>query len=132
MVPLPAASTRPRIVVIVEDSAEVRRSLQLLLYGRGWDVRAYGSAKAALDDPKAFEAACLVADYRMTEMDGIELLKQLRQRGWQGKALLITGYPSPELEGAARDAGYAQVMEKPLPELTLPETIRRLLNGGPQ
>lgn len=132
MAPLTAANNRPRVIVIVEDSAEVRRSLQLLLYGRGWDVRTYSSAGAVLDDPRAYEAACLVADYRMSEMDGIELLKQLRERGWQGKALLITGYPSPELDGAAHDAGYAQVMEKPIPELTLPETIRRLLDGAPQ
>lgn len=132
MAPSTAADSRPRIIVIVEDSAEVRRSLQLLLYGRGWDVRAYGSAKAVLDDPRSLEAACLVADYRMSEMNGIELLRHLRARGWQGKALLITGYPSPELEGAALDAGYAQVMEKPIPELTLPETIRRLLDGRAQ
>lgn len=120
------ADDRPRII-IAEDNVEVRRSLQILLHGHGWDVRAYGSAKAVLNDRQAYEAACLVADYRMSEIDGLELLRQLRERGWQGQALLITGYPSSELEDAACDAGYAQVIEKPIRELTLPETIRRLL-----
>lgn len=122
---------RPRIA-LVEDDIEVRRSLQLLLYGHGWDVRAFSSSQAVLDDPKANDAVCLVADYRLPEIDGVELLRRLRQCGWQGQALLITGYPSPELESAARDAGYAHVMEKPLQQLILPEVIRRLLDNDPE
>jgi FixJ family two-component response regulator len=131
MATLPAAGSRLRVIIIVEDAVEVRRSLQLLLRGRGWDVRAFGSARAVLDDPQANEAACLVADYRMSDIDGVELLRQLRGRGWKGPAVMITGYPSPELEKVARDAGYAEVVEKPIPDLTLPEIIRRLLDGDP-
>lgn len=106
--------------------------MQLLLRGHGWDVRAYGSAETMLGDPQASDAVCLVADYRLAEIDGIELLRRLRARGWPGKALLITGFPSPELEAAARDVGYDQLLEKPFRELILPELIRRLIAGSPQ
>jgi FixJ family two-component response regulator len=126
---LRSAVVKPRIVV-VEDNVAVRRSLLLLLHGRGWDVRAYSTAQALLDDPQSGAATCLVADYRLSEVDGVELLKRLRERGWQGQALLVTGYPSPELEAAALDAGYTQVIEKPVGDLTLPETIRRLIESA--
>ncbi|MCT2398347.1 response regulator [Novosphingobium mangrovi (ex Huang et al. 2023)] len=130
MTHLPSPDAKPRIIV-VEDNVAVRRSLLLLLHGRGWDVRAYSSARSMLDDPQADSATCLVADYRLADLDGVELLNQLRERGWQGQALLVTGYPSPELENAAYAAGYAQVIEKPVGDLTLPETIRRLIETNP-
>lgn len=129
MTPVPATARKPKLL-LVEDDASVRRALQLLLHGRGWDVRAHGSADAALSDPFSGDAALLVADYRLAGTDGIDLLLRLRARGWQGRAILITGYPSKTVDQAATDAGYAAVLEKPLSDVAFPETIRYLLLPG--
>jgi FixJ family two-component response regulator len=116
---------RPQ-VLLVEDDHAVRRSLQLLLRGRGLDVRAYASGAALLADPGALSASCLVADYRMPEVNGFDVLQGLRDLGWMGQALLITGFPSAELMARARQAGFSHVVEKPLVDSVLLEAVERL------
>jgi FixJ family two-component response regulator len=116
---------RPR-VLLVEDDPGVRRSLQLLLRGRGFEVRAYASGLALLADPTALSAVCLVADYLMPDVNGIKVLVALRGLGWSGEALLITAYPTPELAARALKAGFSRVLEKPLIDAALVEIIAGL------
>ena len=122
-------------VLLVEDDHGVRRSLQLLLRGRGLEVRAYASGAALIADPRALSAACLVADYRMPEVDGFAVLRGLRDLGWTGQALLITAFHSTELVARAHQAGFSHVMEKPLVERALVEAVERMtrdpLNPAP-
>lgn len=101
-------------VLLVEDDDGVRRSTQLLLHGEGYQVRAHSVATASLADPAALAAAYLVADYCLPDGDGIALLGALRARGWTGRAVLMTGYPSPALTAEAEAIGYAALLEKPL------------------
>src|SRR3546814_5203337 len=70
---------RPRLLLL-EDDAGVRRSLQLLFRARGFDVRAYAAGAALLADPAACDACCFIADYRLDETDGIEVFCHLRER----------------------------------------------------
>ncbi len=111
---LHAAPDRPRLL-LVEDDDGLRRALQLLLCDQGYEVRAYPSGAHALADARADRAALLVADYRLPDSDGIALLRALRTCGWSGHAILVTGFPSPALAQAAREAGFAAVLEKPVP-----------------
>jgi FixJ family two-component response regulator len=120
---------RPQ-VLLVEDDHGVRRALQLLLRGRGLDVRAYASGLALLADPRALSAACLVTDYRMPEVSGFDVLRGLRDLGWMGKALLITGFYSAELVARAHQAGFSDVVEKPLVDRVLVEAVERLARGS--
>jgi FixJ family two-component response regulator len=114
-------------ILIVEDDAAVRRSLQLLLRSKGLEVRAHGSATNALADPMTIEAACLVADLKMPDIDGIELLRTLRQRGWKGSAILISGFMTDVLEAQARMAGYAGILRKPVADSLLVAKIQELV-----
>lgn len=102
------------LVLLVEDEDGVRRSLQLFLTGRGYRVRAFSAAAPAIADPGSDEATLLVADYRLPDGDGVTLLAGLRQRGWQGRAVLVTAYPSEQLARTAVSAGFVTVIEKPL------------------
>jgi FixJ family two-component response regulator len=120
---------KPR-VLLVEDDPAVRRSLQLLVQANGYDVRAYARGATLLADVTALDAACLVADYRMTEYDGIQTLVQLRAKGWDGPAILITGFPSPGVTNCAKSAGFDAILEKPLRQHLLVRTIEHLLHSG--
>lgn len=117
-------------LLLVEDDPGVRRSLQLLLRGRGFEVRAYASGLALLADPTALGAVCLVADFRMPEIDGLLILRRLRELGWQGQALLITAFPSARLVDQALAAGYSRVIEKPLVEAALVDAVQRAVARG--
>ncbi|AOH87292.1 histidine kinase (plasmid) [Sphingomonas panacis] len=110
---VPSPMERPR-VLLVEDDSGVRRSIQLVLHARGYDVRAFSSGALALADPASISAACLVTDYRMAGMDGLELLRGLRAAGWLQPAILITGH-SADFVAASEDRDrFADILEKPL------------------
>ncbi|WP_404714333.1 response regulator [Sphingomonas sp. MMS24-J13] len=125
---LTAAAARPKILV-VEDDPGVRRSLQLLLQGRGFDVRSYASGAALLADRTTRDAACFVADYAMPDIDGMALLRELRADGWNGPAVLITAYHSPTLEERATIEGFARVFQKPLMDHVLTDAVAKLAGG---
>ncbi|WP_278393012.1 response regulator transcription factor [Sphingobium yanoikuyae] len=115
MIAEPASSAepeRPRVLLVEDDSA-VRRSIQLILQARGYDVRAFSSGALALADPSALEAACLVTDYRMAGMSGLDLLRGLRAVGWRRPAILITAHRSDYIEDS-EGALFDEILEKPL------------------
>ncbi|WCP12077.1 MULTISPECIES: response regulator [Sphingobium] len=124
-------SGQPKIL-LAEDDPAVRRSLQLALQARGYDVRAHATGKTLLDDPFCTSAACLVADYRLDELDGFEILSRLRSRDWNGPAILITAYAAPGLQERAASLGFGAVIEKPFREGAVGDTIDRLLHAHRQ
>lgn len=111
--PDPAAEAQ-RVVLLIEDDEAVRRSLQMLLHWRGYDVRSFAGAAPVLEGHIMDDADMLIADYRLPDGDGISVLRALRRADWKGKAILITAFPSPTLTEAARAAGFDAVLEKPL------------------
>ena len=123
-----AQPARTRILLVEDDSA-VRRSIQLLLHARGYDVRAYASGALALADPAATEAACLVTDYRMAGMTGSELLRGLRAAGWLRPAILITAHRSDYVR-ETEDARFDDVLEKPLLDRRLLACVDRATGRG--
>ncbi len=117
-------------VLIVEDDPGARRSLLLLLTGRGFDAVAFPSCDQALADAARHPPACLVADYRLEDRDGIALLLALRAGGWTGPAILISAYSSRGLSDRANTAGFAAIFDKPLREHALVDAVGRLIAGG--
>jgi len=119
-------TARPQLL-LVEDDPAVRRSTQLLLQAQGYQVRAYATGQALIDDDKSVAADCFIADYRLQHLDGIDVLSRLRERGWRGPAILVTAFPSAELHDRAQAAGFTTVFEKPLRQYELVNAVSRLL-----
>ena len=122
-----SSPVRPKIL-LVEDDMAVRRSLQLVLQARGFDVRAFADPELLLRDGATEDAGCLIADFRLQQnCSGLDLLSALRNRSWTGPAILITAYPSPALAEEARERGFAAVLSKPFRDRELADTVARLL-----
>ena len=121
--PVPSAPS----VLLVEDDDAVRRSLQLLLHARGYDVRAHPSATGLARDKSALGCDCLIADLMMPQTDAIQLLGELREQGWHGKAILISGFLDPNWQKKAAAAGYDAVLSKPISDSVLVRTVAALL-----
>jgi CheY-like chemotaxis protein len=120
---VPEGDRRPCLLLIEDDDA-VRRALQLLLQGQGYDVRAFASGRSALADAATAEARYLVADYMLADGDGIDLLAALRRDGWSGGAVLITAFSSPDVRAAAARAGFVTVLDKPFRDDDLLRALR--------
>lgn len=101
-------------VLLVEDDEGVRRSLQLFLEWNGFEVRAHALAASAMGLESLADLHLLVTDYFLEDGDGIALLRRLRERGWQGRAVLITTAPEAPLIARATAAGFHAVLGKPL------------------
>ena len=113
--PLPAGQTSARRrILLVEDDDGVRRSLHLMLHGRGYDVRSYSAAVPLMAEAGYFDADCLIADYRLIDTDGFSVLTTLRDAGWAGRSILITAWSDPQVRLEARTCGYDMVLEKPV------------------
>ena len=116
-------------VALVDDDAAVRSSLRLLLTGRGYDVDVFAGGQAVLDAKLSDDHFCLLADYLMSDIDGISLLGKLRGQGWAGPALLITGHFDSSLDKRAAAAGYSAVFEKPLNSERLIDAVAKFADG---
>jgi FixJ family two-component response regulator len=111
------------IIFVVDDDPAVCSSLKFALELEGYHVRSCANAASLLDDPDARRSQCLVIDLKLPGMDGLELLKELRQRGVTAPAILITSAPSRRTQERAARKGI-QIIEKPLLGNALSDTIR--------
>src|SRR3954466_8841675 len=82
---------RRPLVYVVDDDHDVLSSLRFLLEAEGFDVTTFRSGSALLWCSARAGADCLVVDYKMDGIDGIELAGRLRGMGANAPIVLITG-----------------------------------------
>ncbi|MHC4041982.1 response regulator [Bradyrhizobium sp. 23AC] len=124
---LPMASPARPTVYVVDDDAAVLGSLQFLLETDGFAVRTFRSGTALLNAGGARGADCYVIDYKMPDINGIELAGRLREADRGAPVILITGYPDENISTRAAAAGVKDVVLKPLLDENLIKRIRRAI-----
>ena len=107
--PAPAA---PPTVVLVDDDVALLQALRFSLEIDGYQVATCETGEQLMQMTLPAEA-CLVIDFRLSGLSGLDVLDDLRRRGVALPAILITSYASPSLHARARRA-QATVVEKPL------------------
>ena len=122
-------SKAPDVILLVDDDAAVRNALKFSLEMEGFSVRLYPTPEDLLAEKDLPNDGCLVIDYRMPEIDGLELVERLRNRGVTLPILLISGRVTRSLRERASGLGIREVLEKPLSDLA--GSIRRVLDDGP-
>lgn len=115
------------MIYVVDDDHDVRSSLRFLLETEGFDVRTFRNGAALLGSPTRDRADCLVVDYKMAELDGVELALRLRRLEVVTPIILITGYPEPNIAAKASSAGVCKVLLKPNLEGNLVDCVRKLI-----
>ena len=113
-------------VVLVEDDDALANALRFTLEIEGWAVVFHASGEALLANPLPAGRICIVCDLRLPGMSGIEALQELRTRGVEAPAILITGDPTTAERRAVTRAGVGFV-PKPLLSNELLDAIRGAL-----
>jgi len=119
------------LVCVVEDDAAVRNALKFSLEVEGLAVRTYDGAARLLDDPELPSCRCLVVDYRLPGIDGLELVAALRARAFTLPIIMITGRATGDLRVRAEKLGVRRVIEKPLPDGDLLKAIQATIDDPP-
>jgi two-component system, LuxR family, response regulator FixJ len=111
------------LVVVIDDDAAVRDSLKFSLEIEGFIVHGYSNAKELLDQAGIGNVGCLIIDYHLPEMNGLEILDRLRDRHVAAPTILITSHPNVAVRRRAAEAGVP-IIEKPLLGNALIEGVR--------
>ncbi|MEM9067382.1 MAG: sigma-54 dependent transcriptional regulator [Myxococcota bacterium] len=100
-------------VLVVDDEENIRLVLRTLLRKHGYEVEAAASAEAGLTASEANAPDFVFADVRMPGMSGIEFIAELRRRGSDAVAIVMSAYGSVELALEAMKAGAYDYISKP-------------------
>jgi two-component system, LuxR family, response regulator FixJ len=118
-----SAFSKPTVYV-VDDDADVLGSLRFLLETDGFNVRTFRNGAALLNAVRSTGVDCFVLDYKMPDMNGLDLAGRLRNRDIAAPVILITGYPDENISARAEAAGVRHVLMKPLLDESLVTWIR--------
>lgn len=102
-----------RIVHLIDDDEDVRRAVAFMLGTTGLAVRVYESASAFLAQDGRDLAGCIVSDVRMPGVDGLGLMRALKERGQDVPVIIMTGHADVPLAVEAMKAGAVDFIEKP-------------------
>ena len=113
VVPTPASAAMDSILV-VDDEAPICELLQRFLSLRGYRVRAASDGPQALASVEQEVPQLIVLDMNMPGMNGVEVLRKLRERKYAGGVILLTTGQDDKLLEEALDLGSVDVMGKPV------------------
>jgi two-component system, LuxR family, response regulator FixJ len=100
-------------VYVIDDDEAMRDSLDFLLGSADFHVTLFESAHHFLDAVSSIGFGCVVSDVRMPGIDGIELLKRMKESHSVFPVLIMTGHGDVPLAVEAMKLGAADFLEKP-------------------
>jgi PAS domain S-box-containing protein len=119
-----------RSILLVDDSRESTEMLSKLLTTEGAHVESARSGTEALRLVRENKFDLVISDISMPEMDGYQLLREIRALEKEIPALALTGYGRPHDIERAQAAGFAQHLTKPLDIDRLLQIVRELTEGN--
>jgi DNA-binding NtrC family response regulator len=117
-------------VLIIDDDAGVRRVLDRILSGDGYEVEQASDAFQALDMLDSLQPDAALLDIKMPGMDGFGLLENLRQRGLEIPVVILTGHGDQFTAQECLDAGAAAYLTKPPDRADLLIAVRGAVAQG--
>jgi FixJ family two-component response regulator len=101
------------MVFVVDDDVSVRESLELLIVCAGWRPQTFQSAQEFLDRPRVLAPSCLVLDFGMPGLNGLELQERVAREDPDMPIIFITGYRDVPMTVQAMKAGAVEFLTKP-------------------
>ena len=123
---LPPLNLGP-IVFVVDDDISVRESLELSIRCQGWQPEIFASAQEFLARPRVLVASCLVLDFSLPGLNGLEVQKRVAVERPEMPIIFITGYRDVPVTVQAMKAGAVEFLTKPFNEDALLSAIRGAL-----
>ena len=119
-----------RVILIVDDEEGLREGLSKLLEDEGYAVLSAENGEQALEILQASHIDLVLTDMRMPGMNGIELLKNIRERYGQLGVIILTGYGQIESYIEAMNFGAIEYVSKPFKVNELKFIVHKVLDSN--
>src|SRR6267378_70777 len=117
------------VVAVVDDDESVRMALASLLRSVGFAVLLFPSAEDLLHRENLQSIGCMILDWRMPGIDGLQLQKQLAAGGWRIPIVFLTAHCSEEGRAQALTAGAIAFLRKPVDADVLLDAVKSGLSN---
>ncbi len=117
-------------LVIVDDEQSLLHSLQLELKRIGHSCHAFETSEQALRHLEALTPDLALCDIRLPDMDGLQLIRRIKQEGHEFPIIVMTGFASISNAVAAMKEGASDYIEKPVDLEQLKLVIDRTLENA--
>lgn len=115
-------------IYILDDDPAVLQSMRFLLEIHGFRVRTFSAAVTLPTSIDPDDVDCLVIDYKLPHMDGLDVATRIRQQNVAAPIILITGYPNQHMAEKAAGARIDYILFKPHLEDSLVMRVREVIS----
>lgn len=120
-----------KLIHIVDDDEAIRSSLDMLFSSVDLEVTTHVDGKAFMDYVENHDAdsiGCVLLDVRMPGLSGVEVHKQLRDRGFSNPVIFITGHGDIPMAVQAMHEGAFDFIQKPFRDQDLLDRVTAAMN----
>ncbi len=119
-----------RRILVIDDEADIRESLELLLTGEGYTVEMAENATAGFQKFESGSYDLVLLDLMMPDRSGMDVLADIRERDKETPVFMLTAYGSVEVAVRALKSGANDYFAKPWDNEKLLIEIERMISKG--
>ena len=116
-------------VAIIDDDPSIRKALVRVLSSAHYSLSAFGSADDFLLTLNGNNPECILADYQLPNMTGLDLYAQLHRRGYHIPTIIISAHDAMALRKACLKAGIVAFVAKPFSREVLLQSVKFALRS---
>jgi len=114
-------------ILVMEDDINIAKGLEMILKDNHYSVKVVNDGQSALDAFKEEDFTLLIADIRLPDMNGMDVIKQVRRHTPETKIIVITGFVSTHLAVDAMQSGVTDFLPKPFSEKQIRTSVTNTL-----
>lgn len=120
----------PRGILVIEDEEVLAKNIRRHLASHGYEAKVANAGNEGLQEVKKFKPDLVLLDFHLPDMNGLDILRQIKELEPAVKVILITGRGSAQLAVDAMKAGAYDYLHKPLVLDELKLLIDKALDQG--
>ncbi len=119
-------------ILIMEDDETIAKGVAMVLSDENYSVKVANDGQAAIDAFKEEDFNLLIADIRLPDMNGLDVIKQVQRHTPDTKFIVITGFVSTSVAVEAMNTGVTDFLPKPFSEGQLMKSVHTTLQSNSQ
>ena len=112
-------------IAVIDDEPGVRKALARLLSAFGYCAESFASAEEFLSAAPTSKATCLIVDFNLGVVSGLELARRLSKAGFDFPIIFVTGSADDTVRLQCMEFGCVAFLHKPFPEDQLMQAVKK-------